>query len=32
MAAYEPMNLGVQGVTGHTLWTCGWNGTVDQLS
>ena len=26
--AYEPMNLGVHGVTGHTPWTCGRNGTV----
>jgi len=28
MAAYEPMNLGVQGIMGHILWTCGQNGTV----
>jgi hypothetical protein len=27
-SADEPMNLGVWGVTGHTLWTSGRNGTV----
>jgi len=26
--AYEPMNLGVQAIMGHTPWTCGRNGTV----
>ena len=26
--AYEPMNLGVRGVTGHTWWTYDRNGTV----
>ena len=26
--AYSPMSLGVQGVMGHTLWTCGQNGKM----